>query len=156
MTKYIAPIASGSTNSLEKNDCTVRALSNAAGLSYEIAHETLRVYAGRVARKSSTVSELTKAYQHAGAKNITFCGKYRKWYAKDVEQSSVSDKGMSIKTFIANNPVGKFVVVVTGHAVCVADGQLVDTTLVASGKRVVATYDFTSASRINAALKDIE
>jgi hypothetical protein len=156
MTKYIAPIASGNISAVEKNDCTVRALSNASGLSYEDAHETMRVYAGRSAKRGSTVSKLTKAYQCVGAKNITFSGKNRNWYAKNVEQSSITDKGLTLKTFIANNPIGRFVVVVTGHAVCVADGQLVDTTWVAGGKHVIATYDFTKAHSINSALADVE
>lgn len=151
-----APIASGNTSPVEKNDCTVRALSNAAGVTYESAHEFMRVYAGRVSRRGSTVSNLTKAYERVGAKNITFSGKYRYWCSKFANNCSVTDKGLTLKTFLANNPIGRFVVVVTGHAVCVVDGRLVDTTRVSGKKHVIASYDFTKANRINSALADVE
>jgi hypothetical protein len=80
-------------------------------------------------------------YKEAGAFNVTYYGKRM---AKMSMEHAVTyrDKGMTLKTFLADNPKGRHVVIVRGHALAVVNGNTVDVFSSKAGMRVIASFTF--------------
>ena len=124
----------------QKRDCAVRAIANVGVYSYPLALSLLN-RAGRRDNKGTPWHALDKVYKEAGAFNVTYYGKQM---AKMSMEHAVAyrDKGMTLKTFIANNPKGKHIVVVSRHALAVVDGSTVDMFSSKAGMRVIASFTF--------------
>jgi hypothetical protein len=124
----------------QKKDCAVRAIANVGVYSYPLALYSLE-RAGRKDNKGTPWDALDKVYKEAGAFNVTYYGKRM---AKMSMEHAVTyrDKGMTLKTFIANNPKGRHIVIVSRHALAVVDGGIVDLFSSKASKRVIASFTF--------------
>lgn len=120
----------------ERNDCVVKAFMCALDCNYETAHAYIK---DKMKRKNNQ-GTLTAAYakyvigKTKNGKRISFIG-YHPSKAFMKNQISGTCKvlknpkykkstGYTLKSFMENNPVGRFVLIVQGHAVAVIDGVL--------------------------------
>lgn len=142
--KYIAPKSGGYIPSdfgiVESKDCAVRAIANVGAYSYPVALK-LMAQEGRRQGRGTPWDVLDKVYKMAGASNITYYGgRMRKMAQK--HSVPFREKGMTLETFLERHPKGRYVVVITGHAVAVVDGTTVDVGYNRAGKRLMASYKF--------------
>jgi hypothetical protein len=119
----------------ENNDCVVRAFAAALDLPYEQAHAWVKKELKRHDRKGTFVSAYCKDIigKTKNGKKINYMGAHP---SRDFLKFSIgSDKilvnkqykkatGYTLKSFIENNPVGRFMLIVQGHAVAVVNGVL--------------------------------
>lgn len=144
MTDMIRPISYGETRTGKKKDCAVRALANTTLAEYEECEQVLKQH-GREINKGTRDRSLVGAYKAFGLRNMHVYGTSRKalQFEKAMLNSMVLPvrcKGTTLGNFIKNNPKGRFVVVYSGHATSVIDGQLVDTFANNPNKRVCAVF----------------
>jgi hypothetical protein len=120
---------------LENNDCVVRAFMSALDIPYDQAHAWVKKNMNREDKKGT--------YTVAYGKNVI--GKTKNGYKVDFIGSHPSKEyfntrigsnkilknkqykkatGYTLKSFMENNPVGRFVLIVQGHAVAVVNGVL--------------------------------
>jgi hypothetical protein len=115
----------------EKNDCAVKAIAAAAGVSYEISHAFTGEYLMRTRRMGTLLGmflpNITKEPMMLGSKRVEFksLGNIKitngyKLYGEVVRRKK------TVKSFIKDNPRGSFVVSVAGHALAIVDGVLID------------------------------
>jgi hypothetical protein len=119
----------------ETNDCVVRAFMCALNVSYEQAHNYIKTKMNRQNGKGTYVNAYAKNVIGA-TKNglkISFIGTHpSKAFMKTSFGSSkvlVNKKykkptGYTLKSFMETHPVGRFVLIVQGHAVAVVNGVL--------------------------------
>ena len=119
----------------EYNDCVVRAFMSALDIPYNQAHTWVKKYLKREDRKATYVFAYIKniiGITKNGYK-INFIGSHpSKTYINSmvgsnkvlVNKQYKKATGYTLKSFIENNPVGRFVLIVQGHAVAVVDGVL--------------------------------
>jgi len=119
----------------ENNDCVVRAFMSALDIPYDQAHAWIKKHMNRIDRKGT--------YTYAYAKNIIGKTKNNKkvdYIGVHPDKSFINHRvgsnkilinpkykkqtGYTLKSFIENNPVGRFVLIVQGHAVAVVNGVL--------------------------------
>ena len=126
---------SGELGKNENNDCVVRAFMCALDLPYEQAHAWVKKELKRQDRKGTFMSAYSKNIigKTKNGKKINYIGSHP---SRDFMKYSIgSDKilvnpkyktktGYTLKSFMENNPVGRFVLIVQGHAVAVVDGVL--------------------------------
>jgi len=138
-TKLIKPVAYGATKAGETNDCTVRALSNASGLDYETAHKALQKQ-GRKPRKGATCNVWHRAYTAAGMQLTGAYGVTKATKALQRIYRVIPDKGATLSKIMPTLSQGRFIVIVTGHALAVVDGAIIDSHASSGNKSVVAVY----------------
>jgi hypothetical protein len=142
MAKYIAPVTSGATSKdagmQDQMDCTVRALANATGMPYADAHKLLEE-AGRVNGKGCRINQYHDVYKAAGFE-ASFRGPRGRSWAKYYRLDGQMERGRTLARVVAENPTGRHIVIVTGHAVALVDGVLIDTFNNKAGKIVSAVY----------------
>jgi len=118
----------------ENNDCVVRAFMAALDLSYDKAHAWVK--------KELKRQDCKGTYTYAYGKNIlgktknglkiSFLGAHP---SRNMKHAVGSNKilanpkykkqtGYTLKSFMEDNPVGRFVLIVQGHAVAVVNGVL--------------------------------
>ena len=151
-TKYIHPIALGATSvdSREKDDCSVKALANHIGISYESSHD-LHAKAGRRSSKGTSYLTLIGAYRSKGLKCTVYGRNTHSMYLKEylgVYNTSnpkvrgySTHKGLTVQSFIRDNPKGSFIVCITGHAFCVKDGGMIGGISVNSLARIHCVWE---------------
>lgn len=128
----------------ETNDCTVRALTAAANISYESAHALMAKH-GRKFGKGTYHETQVKAYAEAGGELRAIFGttKGAKYRANETKQLSVPhQKGITLATLLSEIPKGRFVCIMRGHAFAIVDKQLADGGSLPSGTRIQAIYRF--------------
>ncbi len=95
----------------EHNDCTVVAFAEVFNTSYEKAHKHLKLHCGRVNRKGivsrTALPDSLKNTRHK-------VGDYSK------------TNRITISKFIEKHPIGRYYVVVRGHAIAIVDGVVYD------------------------------
>lgn len=126
----------------ECNDCTVRALANAAGLPYEEAYAHMAKF-GRKKKRGMHLVDKTKALEAKGfvIKGIYGTTKTATWARRRFPEAQV-EKGTTLKKLLKQLAKGRFVVSYTGHAMAVVDGKIIDDgRLVRSNKRVVQVLE---------------
>ena len=147
---YIKPeinTATIRTVSRETNDCTVRALAVAANIPYDQAHALMAKH-GRKFRQGTMHKTQLKAYTEAGGELRAIFGsdkgaRYRALQSPDVP---VTD-GITLKTLLEKIPMGRFVVIVKGHAFAVVNRKVADSGMLKAGTRINAVYRFDNVSR---------
>jgi sulfate adenylyltransferase subunit 1 (EFTu-like GTPase family) len=119
----------------EDKDCVVRAFMGALDISYDQAHAWVKKNMNRQDRKGTytyKAIQLVEGKVKNGYK-IGFMGlNPAKSYMKNVIGSNKvltnpkykKQTGYTLKSFMENNPVGRFVLIVQGHAVAVVNGVL--------------------------------
>lgn len=138
-------ISLGEYRSDRTRDCSVRALANCTLLEYEDAEEQLS-YFGRATNKGAYPYQIVPAYYHVGLNNLTVFGfsEKSKEFMKEAKNRGIKathvKKGMTLKTFLKNNPKGRFAVLYSKHIVAVVDGQLIDTIDNNPNVRLIAVF----------------
>ena len=119
----------------ENNDCVVRAFMAALDIPYDQAHAWVKKNMNREDRKGTYTGKAIKIVE-GKTKNgyqIKFMGlNPAKIHWKEMTGSNktlVNPKykkqtGYTLKSFMENNQVGRFVLIVQGHAVAVVNGVL--------------------------------
>jgi hypothetical protein len=120
----------------ETNDCVVLSIASAFGVNYDAAHEFVKNTFKRENRKGTrnfpmTLTRYALEHKEIFGTNIVPMGtmtvdkyNYSLRYMVKVGNRLVN-RGMTVHTFIKNNPVGTFIVVVKGHAFTIIDGVVV-------------------------------
>lgn len=115
----------------ESNDCVVRAISSAFQMHYDRAHEFVRVKFGRENRKGTRffvggMRRMEDDGQDINLKSFESMGDQYGRMAYDVKvKDKVVKRKMTTGTFIKNYPVGRYLVVVRGHAFSIINGEVV-------------------------------
>jgi len=142
--KYIVPKDGGYIPAdfgiAEKNDCAVRAIANVGAYPYPVA---LRLMAqeGRKKGRGTPWDTLDKVYKMAGAFDVTYYGERMRRLSK-THSVPFRPQSMTLETFLERHPKGRYVVVITKHAVAVVNGAVVDMYRNKAGKRLMASYQF--------------
>ena len=122
----------------ENNDCVVKAFMCALDCNYETAHKFIGDKMKRENRKGTYTYLFAKNVINTtkNGKRITFIGAHpSKSYMQTNVAGSKNKKvlanpkykkptGFTLKSFIENHPVGRFVLIVEGHAVACINGVL--------------------------------
>lgn len=138
--KYIKADSRGATaGGLERNDCTVRALANASGMDYFDAHNLLSKH-GRKKYCGAKFSTMQKAYQEAGfvVNSVHGTTGQARFVARFTKRKA--EAGITLGKILPKLAFGEYIVNVTGHAVAVVNGKIIDTFDNPAGKRVVAVF----------------
>ncbi len=137
--KTVQAVYRGATSTGETRDCTVRALSNASGMHYDQAHELLKKH-GRKNRRGAFFSTMLKAYAEADFVLESVHGTTNNArHAARIAKREASE-GITLAKILPKLGFGEYIVNVTGHAVAVVNGKLIDTFDNPAGKRVVAVF----------------
>lgn len=123
----------------EYRDCSVRALANAADISYVTAHALLKKH-GRKDGKGCYFNTLIGAYQEAGFELQDIYGSTRPARYAVYHTGKIAKEGTTLKNLIPLLKNGEYIVNVCGHALAVVNGKVLDTFDNAAGKRVVAVF----------------
>jgi hypothetical protein len=121
----------------ETNDCVVRALASSFEIPYDKAHKYVKEKFGRVDRKGTygTVFKMVELSKHqtqinhrkikpiGSPKTISNRKVYTLDYKVKVKGKKVNRK-MTVGTFIKENPIGTFFVLVDRHAFTIKDGTI--------------------------------
>lgn len=140
--QYIKSVCKGQMRSDELKDCSVRALSSAAEMHYDDAHELL-AYHGRIDRKGCNSITLMQAYSDAGFNNVTVFGssKSSKYYSiAFASKITKSEKGITLQNFCKKYNKGSYIVSYNGHALAVVNGEVIDKGDNPANKRVVIAF----------------
>lgn len=120
----------------ETQDCTVVALSQAAGIPYPKAHGILAMESKRIPRQGAYPRRAVLA---AGGKELSITKKMgnsdwgRNW-----------GKSMTLKEFVGLNPLGTFYLCNRNHAYVLYDGMVFDHTPHYGTERLTEAYQFGS------------
>lgn len=141
---YIVPKSGGYIPSdfgiVERNDCAVRAIANVGAYPYPMALK-LMTQEGRPRGRGTPWDTLHKVYTMAGAFDVTYYGE-RMRRLSEKRSVALRPQGMTLETFLERHPKGRYVVVITKHALAVVDGTIVDMGKNRAGKRLMASYKF--------------
>ena len=77
----------------------------------------------------------------AGAFDVTYYGERMRRLSQK-HSVPLRPQGMTLETFLERHPKGRYVVVITKHALAVVDGTIVDMGKNRAGKRLMASYKF--------------
>lgn len=139
MTTKIRPLLTGATSPNERNDCTVRALANAKNIEYETAHALLKKH-GRKDAKGCSQKVWALAYRGAGMTLVGVYGKTLRARCLARLEGVESRKGTTLGTLLPSLGTGRFVVLITAHALAVIDGQVIDKFGSLAGSSVFGVY----------------
>jgi hypothetical protein len=120
----------------ETNDCVVRAFASCFELSYDKAHKYVKEKFGRKDRQGTygtviTMMNLVLNRTQVNYKRIKRMGNRQLSHLHYSLQYSVKTNGglifrnMTVGTFIKQNPVGTFFILVKGHAFTIKDGSVI-------------------------------
>ena len=93
------------------NDCTVRAIGLALGISWDEAYQYLSEYARRQAIMPDEVAYIDEFLTEHFQK---ICG-------------CRTGESLTVGEFVKHNPVGTFLITMNGHITCCIDGCIYDT-----------------------------
>jgi len=118
----------------ERNDCVVRSLASATGVSYRTAHTFCKDEMGRENKKGVNNLLMTTRFIKAEDEGLTLDNKefsIRKLGKKEVKNryklhGEVIWRKKTLKSFIQSHPKGTYLVMVAKHALTVKDGELLD------------------------------
>jgi hypothetical protein len=153
--------ASASSKVGEKNDCSVRAIATAVGVTYNAAHEYMRTVFGRKNRKgakgmTAKLAALTfsdKPTQTAGDVKFEYksipqnnlCNQYKL-------HGEIVHRKKTVKSFIDDFRDGTFLVFVSDHVFTVKDGVLIDN----NGEEFRPTRKVLNAFRVNVIPREVQ
>lgn len=118
----------------EKNDCVVRSLASATGVSYRTAHTFVKEEMGRESKKGTNNLLLTTRLLKAEEDGLTLGNKkfsLRKLGKEDIKnkyklKGEVIWRKKTLKSFIQSHSKGTYMVLVAKHALTIKDGELLD------------------------------
>ena len=132
----------------ESNDCVVRAIASSFEMSYDESHKFVAKIWFRKNREGTR--NFVGGLRHMINNKVKINGKLFETMGNEYGHVSyeVKVKGQMVKrnmttgTFIKKYPVGKYLVVVRGHAFSIIDGQVVGNTSDATMKKRVICNSF--------------
>lgn len=139
MANLIVPVRAGVYTFNETRDCTVRALANSAGLLYGNAHTILKRH-GRTDKRGCTHYVWHDAYISNGMSLVGVYGTTRGARSLAKKLSVVAQDGITLGRMLPTLTKGSYIVIITGHALAVVDGGVVDMNLNRANSRVIAVY----------------
>ena len=118
----------------EKNDCVVRSLASATGVSYRTAHTFCKDEMGRKDKKGVENLALATRFLLAEDKGLSIENRnfsFRKLGTKEVKNKyklhgEIIWRKKTLKSFIQSHPKGTYIVMVAKHALTIKDGELLD------------------------------
>lgn len=118
----------------EKNDCMVRSVASAAGVTYRTAHNFCKNVLSREDKKGTNNFIISTQMLNAEKTGIELEGK--KFDVKVLGRGRVKNRyklygeiiyrQKTLKSFIQDNPKGTYLVMIAKHALCVKDGEVYD------------------------------
>ena len=113
----------------ENNDCVVRAFMMALDLPYEKAHKFVEIKFNRKPRKgtytrmylNNVINRQKNGYK---MKMLGYHPKYSNGKKKLVNPKYKKETGYTVKSFMEQHPVGRYFMIVRGHALALVDGVL--------------------------------
>ena len=132
----------------ETNDCVVRAISSAFEMHYDEAHQFVKVKFGRKDRKGTAffvggMRRMVDDKVKINGKSFQTMGNEYGHVSYEVKvKGQMVKRNMTTGTFIKKYPVGKYLVVVRGHAFSIVDGTVVGNTSDATMKKRVINNAF--------------
>jgi hypothetical protein len=139
MSRFIRSIQTGAARADERNDCTVRALANTLDINYDHAHAALSKH-GRKHGKGCSHKVWHKAYTEQGLTLVRLYGTTQRARLLSKNLGMPTEKGTTLATLLKTIGKGRFAVMITGHALCVIDGQIIDKFATLANKSVFAVY----------------
>lgn len=109
---YSQKLLNGRTKKRETKDCVVMSWSNCFDAPYEKSWEYLKQF-GRPWRRGMSLKDIKDALIACKKTKVKF-GPYN------------SKNRVTLKKFTEKHPIGRYFVVVRGHALCVKDGVVYD------------------------------
>lgn len=118
----------------EKNDCVVRSIASATGVSYRTAHTFCKDEMGRENKKGVSNVNLATRFLLAEDKGLTLENRdfsFRKLGTKETKNKyklhgEIIWRKKTLKSFIQSHPKGTYIVMVAKHALTIKDGELLD------------------------------
>lgn len=128
----------------EKSDCTVVALANVCDIDYATAHQYMKAHGRKdregayfhiiMTQKQATntpvfgykVSRTRYAWWDEERQPVYEMGYSEYWGCPTRKVKSFGIKRMTVKKFIEDNPIGRFVLEVPAHVLTVIDGVIYD------------------------------
>lgn len=118
----------------EKNDCFVRALAVAAEVDYDTAHQVARETFSREDKKGTMGAVISAAFQKAEkagmqvGKNLIAVSVLGRVHTKNKYKlhGEIIWRQKTLKSFVESHKIGTYIVTVSGHALTVKDGELMD------------------------------
>ena len=132
----------------ETNDCAVRAISSAFEMHYDEAHQFVKVKFNRQNRKGTTffvggMRRMVDDKVKINGKSFETMGNEYGHVSYEVKvKDQMVKRNMTTGTFIKKYPVGKYLVVVRGHAFSIIDGAVVGNASDATMKKRVINNAF--------------
>jgi hypothetical protein len=132
----------------ETNDCVVRAISSAFEMHYDEAHQFVKVKFGRENRKGTRffvggMRRMVDDKVQINGKSFETMGNEYGHVSYEVKvKGQIVKRNMTTGTFIKKYPVGKYLVVVRGHAFSIIDGAVVGNASDATMKKRVINNVF--------------
>lgn len=139
MSNIIYPVSAGASSHSERNDCTVRALANATGMHYADAHALLSKH-GRRFRRGAVFSVYHGAYVEAGLQLVGVYGSTKRARFAGRSAGLTSGEGITLGRLMPRLQRGRYVVLITGHALAVVDGRIIDAGGQRAGSHVFALF----------------
>lgn len=142
----------------EKNDCVVRSIAAATGVSYRTAHTFCKEEMGRENKKGTNNVHLTTTFLKAQDDGLKIGNKEFDIYGlkKEEIKNLYKLKGEEIwrqktlKSFMQSHPKGTYMVLVAKHALVVKDGELLDweNNKFEPTRKVMGAYKFTEKNAV--------
>ena len=132
----------------ETNDCVVRAISSAFEMHYDEAHQFVKVKFGRENRKGTRffvggMRRMVDDKFKINGKSFETMGNEYGHVSYEVKvKGQIVKRNMTTGSFIKKYPVGKYLVVVRGHAFSIIDGAVVGNASDATMKKRVINNVF--------------
>ena len=132
----------------ETNDCVVRAISSAFEMHYDEAHQFVKVKFGRENRKGTRffvggMRRMVEDKVKINGNSFETMGNEYGHVSYEVKvKGQIVKRNMTTGTFIKKYPVGKYLVVVRGHAFSIIDGAVVGNASDATMKKRVINNAF--------------
>lgn len=134
MNAFINTTYNGTQITGERNDCAVRALMTTTGATYLAAHNVLRNRCGRQFRRGTSTYSLTTLLDSGTILGAAFTR---------VDSEGINGNWQTLAAFKRSNPVGRFYLLMRGHAFAVVNGVTIDTWKVGSRSRVNGAWAVT-------------
>lgn len=135
-TTYIHSVKSGISVEGKKNDCFIRSLVNAFGYEYDAIEEICKKH-GMEDNAGIYPKDLISVASELGLEGLII-GKTRtaRWLNfPDVFMHDETEK--TLGTVVKDLNLGRYVIIIKGHAVALEDGNLIDTAPINSKAKVV-------------------
>lgn len=134
-TTYIHSIKSGISVEGKKNDCFIRSLVNAFGYKYNTIEEICKKH-GRKDDDGIQPQDLISVAVELGLEGLII-GKTRTALLLNFPNVFMRDEtGKTLGTVVKDLNLGRYVVIIEGHAVALENGNLIDTAPIKSKAKV--------------------